>query len=265
MRSQRDIAGTRISLIDVGDGPRTIVALHGFGSDASTSFGPLAERMAAGGYRFIAPDLPGFGRSTRLDPADGRPFSLQNYASFTAALASSLAPGARVALVGHSMGAKIALTAAVQGSETVASVALINPGGFSAGERLLARFGHFPFWYDLLETAPVQRLAHRLGLRAFVSTEEARNRLRDFRTAHRHMDLDATGVRRALRELRQPVVVVWGVDDRMLPRSTPAAVTRSIPRSEVHYIPNAGHAAMVDQPDLVAHALHAFVEVSRAP
>lgn len=85
-----------------GSGPRTAVLLHGMMGDSRTwwQVGPaLAER----GYRAVAVDLPGHGRSPRCDGA--------TVESFVTALLESVPAGPALAM-GHSMGGSI-LAAAV--------------------------------------------------------------------------------------------------------------------------------------------------------
>ncbi|MDQ7910160.1 alpha/beta hydrolase [Phytohabitans sp. ZYX-F-186] len=85
---------------DGGSGAPTVVLLHGQGASAVVWDGVVA---ALPGYRCVAVDLPGHGRSGRLPgyPPD----------AYAAAIAPAL-PAGRLTLVGHSLGGMAALALA---------------------------------------------------------------------------------------------------------------------------------------------------------
>src|SRR5689334_5035644 len=82
-----------------------VLFLHGAGMDRSV-WALQAPRLGGRGLTALVPDLPGHGRSS------GGPLpSIEMLATFAWRLADALDPP-RLALVGHSMGALIALAAA---------------------------------------------------------------------------------------------------------------------------------------------------------
>lgn len=92
-----------------------LVLIHGWSCD-HTAMTPVAEAFPE--RRILCVDLPGHGRS----PA------AENYgieAQASAVLAA--APAERAVLVGHSMGAQIAVEAAVQAPDKVAGLVLLDP------------------------------------------------------------------------------------------------------------------------------------------
>ena len=96
--------GTKLHVESFGAaGAPTIVLTHGWGLNRTVWC--YAERALAQGYRLIAWDLPGTGKSTR--PPDGK-FTLDRFA---AALKTVLVDaGAPAVLVGHSIGGMTTLT-----------------------------------------------------------------------------------------------------------------------------------------------------------
>jgi carboxylesterase len=100
-----------------------VVILHGFTANPIGTR-PLGQRLAAEGYRVEVPCLPGHGTSPR-DLATTR------YADWYGAAArvlDHLGPVAdEVVVVGHSMGATIALDLAARRPDAVAAVVAINP------------------------------------------------------------------------------------------------------------------------------------------
>jgi pimeloyl-ACP methyl ester carboxylesterase len=85
-----------VQVYEWGKGDRTALILHGWGSHAPR-FAPMACALAAQGWRVLAIDAPGHGRST------GRSSSLPQFIEALDAVGARLGP-AQV-LIGHSLGA----------------------------------------------------------------------------------------------------------------------------------------------------------------
>jgi pimeloyl-ACP methyl ester carboxylesterase len=103
------------------------VLLHGGGATA-TAWASVARELS-GRFRVLAPDQPGSpGRST-----SSRPFrTTADQAAWLGELIEALDVGP-VHLVGHSAGAHLALSAALEGSPTPASLSLLDPTACFAG------------------------------------------------------------------------------------------------------------------------------------
>ena len=91
---------------------QTLVFLHGLGGSAR--LWRAVEARLAGRFRLLPIDLPGFGDAASLGPRD--------VAGMAAHVVASL-PGSEVILVGHSMGAKVALAVARAAEDGLAGVA----------------------------------------------------------------------------------------------------------------------------------------------
>ena len=254
------LGAQRVRLSVFGSGDATILALHGFGSTGMATFGELGHNLATAGYRIVVPDLPGFGGSSPIDQP--HPYSLAGYSLFIRQLADELGV-ASAAVIGHSMGGKIALAAAVDDASRFNAVVLINTGGFSFRERILASLGHLSAWYRILDAPIGRRIARGLGL-AHLTTTGARRQVREFRFAHPRMDLRRSGYWARLPDLRAPTLLIWGARDRMLPRSTPASVARALADVSVHYV-EAGHTPAAEQPTIVATSIDIFLRSAGKP
>jgi len=103
-----------LAAIDAGAGP-LVVLLHGVGLRAE-AWGGQIDALVPAGYRVLCPDMPGHGASVFSDPND-----LDDYAATVASLLQEPA-----ILVGHSMGALIALHFAASGHPNVKGVAALN-------------------------------------------------------------------------------------------------------------------------------------------
>ena len=116
-------------------GPRTgppVLLLHGF-PDSAALWRHQVQALAAAGHRVLAPDLRGFGASSR--PADVGAYALPHLvADVTAVLDAAGAP--RAAVVGHDWGAVLAWAftrAAPQRVERLVAVSVGHPRAAAAG------------------------------------------------------------------------------------------------------------------------------------
>lgn len=129
-------AGTVVSVRACGKGP-VIVCLHGIGSGAASWLDTAV--LLAPQARVIAWDAPGYGVSTPLDPLVP---TAADYAARLHALLDALEVQSCV-LVGHSLGALTAASAARSGSglaSRIHQLVLISPAlGYGAPSRAQAR------------------------------------------------------------------------------------------------------------------------------
>ncbi|MBO9445279.1 alpha/beta hydrolase [Ruegeria sp. R14_0] len=103
-----------LAAIEAGQGP-LVMMLHGVGLRAE-AWGAQIDTLSAAGYRVLCPDMPGHG-GTKFRNACG----LEGYACPIKDLIDE-----PVVLVGHSMGALIALFIAASGHKRVKGVAALN-------------------------------------------------------------------------------------------------------------------------------------------
>jgi pimeloyl-ACP methyl ester carboxylesterase len=102
-------------------GAPTAMFWHGLGPLASGAFGrELAPALVHRGWRLLAPDAPGFGRSRAREPAA---YELDALGALLLTLVDR-----PVALIGHSWGASLALAAAARRPELVTALVLFDTG-----------------------------------------------------------------------------------------------------------------------------------------
>lgn len=125
LRSQNQTV--RMAFMDVpAERPngRTVVLLHGKNFPASY-WEPTIRFLSARGYRVIAPDQVGFGKSSK---PTGYQYSFQQLAENTKAVLDS-AGVKQASVVGHSMGGMLATRFALMHPERVERLVLVNPLG----------------------------------------------------------------------------------------------------------------------------------------
>jgi pimeloyl-ACP methyl ester carboxylesterase len=118
-------AAARVGDIEIhstvqGEGPKTIVFVHGWTCDASSWSGQIAE--FAKDYRVVTLDLPGHGGSGA--PGQGE-FSMKLFADAIEAVRAEVGAD-KVVLVGHSMGAAVIRQYAFDHPEHVAGLVAVD-------------------------------------------------------------------------------------------------------------------------------------------
>lgn len=132
--------GLRFSYLEAGSGP-LVLLLHGF-PDTAQTWSALLPRLAAAGYRAVAPALRGY------DPSDLAPdgdYSVLTLAQDMLALATALGEE-QFCLVGHDWGASVAYAAANLAPSRVrklATVSIPHPHAIRPTPALFWRAPHF--------------------------------------------------------------------------------------------------------------------------
>ncbi|BCJ37301.1 hypothetical protein Athai_48040 [Actinocatenispora thailandica] len=134
------VPGGQLTVRVWGEGPRTVLALHGITAN-HLAWQPVADRLPAG-IRLVAPDLRGRGDS----PLPG-PYGMATHADDAVAVLDALGVGSAT-VAGHSMGGFVALVLADRHPERVDRLVLVDggpplpmPPGDTDDERLAAVIG----------------------------------------------------------------------------------------------------------------------------
>jgi pimeloyl-ACP methyl ester carboxylesterase len=242
-------------------GQPEIVLLHGAGMDHSV-WTLQSRSLAHRGRNVLALDLPGHGRS------GGAPLaSVEAIAAWVPRVLDA-AGSERAALVGHSMGALVALAAAASWPDRVRSLVLLGAapsmqvhpdllGAARAGDPAAADF--ITAWGfgrraqlggsqvpGLWMLGGGGRLLRQRGAAAALGV--------DLAACAAYGDALAAAAR-----IGCPALVIAGAQDRMTPPKGGRALAAAIPGCRFLEIPEAGHMMMVEQPD---RALDAIVAAS---
>jgi pyruvate dehydrogenase E2 component (dihydrolipoamide acetyltransferase) len=246
-----------LSYLEMGNPTgETVVFIHGFGADLLTwqlCLVPLAAK-----YRLIALDLPGHGRGAS-DIGDATLAFMTGWLEE----AFNVLDIAAAHVVGHSMGAKIALGFVLSHAARVKSLSLIAPAGLGgefhhdtldaflndAGAEALAHHLLGPKGQNLgpALTASLQNAAadpaRREALKALLGNAKAYG-----------LALSPEGFDWA--SVTCPVQIMWGDHDRLIPIPQSHRLPASAP---LHLIEGAGHLPHMEAPCAVIAYLKDFL------
>jgi pyruvate dehydrogenase E2 component (dihydrolipoamide acetyltransferase) len=246
--------GTDISALVAGaaDAPATLVFIHGLGGSQSTwatVLGNFAES-----YRVLALDLPGHGASSKPSPDEGGDYSLPALAAAVGEVIEKLDLAPAV-LIGHSLGGATALELALARPKLVRGLVLVNSAGLGAevsGDLL-----------DRIEAEPSRDEAKKLLELFFADKRFVLDRGIDDMYANRSAPGADAAVKAAanaafnregqairydarLGELTQPILIVWGEQDAVLPAAHGVAAAKAIPRAWFELLEGVGHVPQIE-------------------
>lgn len=258
------VGRTRIHLVDQGQGTPTLF-LHG-NPDSSDVWNGILPVMSAR-YRCIAPDLPGFGRSTAPKDFD---YSLTGMSRFVDDLVTALGIDKPLNLVVHDIGGPFGLAWAVRHPAKVRSVAITNTV-FASDYRwhLFGRLWRTPLVGELVQALTTRRGFRRELRRAspkltrtqidrtydLITPSVKRMMLRWYRAADpRHFAGWEDELRRVLAS--RPSLVLWADHDPYIERR----FAYSFGADAVEHFPESGHWLPAEEPGRVTARLLRFLD-----
>ncbi len=235
-----------------GEESPPLVLLHGAGG--MHLYWP-AEVRRLPGHCVYALDLPGHGKSELCDGQQ----TIDDYARYIVGWLESIHLR-RAVLVGHSMGAAIAMLLAIHHPEYVVGLALVGAGArLRVHPELLGNAADPTTFYKAADMLVSCSFSPKASPRL---VELASSRMDATRQSVLYGDLlacDRFDVMSQLKDIRQQTLVICGEDDQMTPVRYAQYLAGSISDSRLTIIPNAGHMVMLEQPRHVADRLSAFV------
>lgn len=243
------------------NGQPGILLFHGLGADA-TSWTLQLEPLVDAGFRPLAVDAPGFGKS----PYDGHGWSIQHVVDETAVLLRELKIES-IHVVGISMGGIIAQQLAFDHPEWVEKLVLVNT--FSVlRPRTISRWIYFRLRLLMVQTVGIPRQAKLVARRIFPKSDQEfmRQQLiasisktdpRAYRLALRSLkDFNSSN---RLHSLRMPVLVISGGNDTTVDIKDQKILAQGISGARHVIIPGGGHGVSVDSYETFNQELITFL------
>jgi len=248
----REFQGIRLAHLDVGSGS-PVVFVHG---EPTWSFlwrhvlGPVRDA----GYRCIAPDLPGFGRSDK--PIDMAWYTYDRHAESVLALVDEL-DLRDATIVVHDWGGPIGLRVAVERPDRIARIVVLDTGLFTGHQPMNDAWMAFRAFVERTEDLPVGLLVRRACLNdpgdEVIAAYEAPFPNAAAKAGARAFPLilpltpDAPGasagqrVLDALRGDTRPKLFLWADSDPVLPLETGRRLAAALGGEIDHVIAGASH------------------------
>jgi pimeloyl-ACP methyl ester carboxylesterase/putative sterol carrier protein len=264
--------GKRLSTYAFGEGP-PVVLLHGLAA-TKLSYLPLLPALAKR-HRVIVPDLPGHGESTKRRGS----YTPAAFSRTVLSLMDQLSVD-RAAVIGNSMGGRIALEVAAEAPDRVEALVLLDPAAAGLPFPLYARLlgllptgvGAVPVpWRKRLVVAGIRQLfAHpdRLPRNAYLAGAD--EFIRIYRSGRARVALlaamrgliadepEAFWDRAAATEAR--TLILWGQKDRLVPIRLGRKLARRMPDAELVVLPDVGHVPQFEVPEQTRELVLGFLE-----
>ncbi|HEV2727678.1 MAG TPA: alpha/beta fold hydrolase, partial [Solirubrobacterales bacterium] len=272
---QVDLPGAEaVNYVDIGEG-EPIIFVHGIAG----CWRNWLENIPyfARSHRVLALDLPGFGQS----PMPTWDVSMGNYGRLIHDFCERLGIDRAAALVGNSMGGFIATEAVIEEPERFDRLVLISAAGISfaewqgrpidAASRIVK--AATPFLSGdrrIYLTRPLGRkfafgqlFRNPNKLRPELLSEQVRPGLQAPGFSEALTAIWGYDTRERLPEIEIPTLVVWGLNDRIVPVEAALGYHRLIPKSRLEIFERTGHLPMLERPQRFNPLLDEFIESSR--
>ena len=245
-----DLAEASIAYRRFGsDGPAMLL-IHGFlGSshDFSRIWTTLAET-----HQVIAVDLIGFGLSSKSAELD---YSKKNMADLCSLLMAELG-FSQYSVLGHSMGGEVALHMASQYPSLVDRLILLNSAGVTDIQQGFRPA--LPDWFieGVFKNYLVQRLYFPMTVHERDAADrDTFNRFFFFNSqipastlAKMTRDNDSGSLQHQLGTIAQPVLLIWGAQDRIIPLQQGKLLDSLLPNSRLAVLEGCGHLTFLERP-----------------
>ena len=266
LEGEVDVGSVRTRYLECGSGD-PVIFLHGasLGSSCDVWCDTVGD-YAARGFRSIAPDLPGFGGTLAQD------HSIAYRRTFVLAFMQTL--GLKKAhLVGHSQAGRIVVEIALEHPSSAASALVLGTGsllppdpfrtetaeGDEGGsveptrDEIRALLEENLFHRELA-TDRVIALRHRMSVGAPFSAFLARQRVPREKTG---------GLWRRLIEVRVPLMLLYGRDDRGNAAARAAQAKAMFPSLDIRVLPDCKHLVQWDAREAFAELGASFMTAAR--
>jgi len=283
-----DLGALRVHHMHGGRGP-AVLFIHGLGSSSYMEWRRNLEPAAAR-HRVYAPDLPGYGRTDKPRTR----YTVPYFARFITRYMEDR--GLRsAALVGASLGGRVALEVALEEPRLVRRLVLVNTLGFGRPKVQMTQMAYglvtvprvgeaaMRFTRNALDWASPKVIRRVVG-RFAGSTSDLEKTLDDdylanlremyaqdgFHTAYlstirslvrpRALFGGQHDVTRRLNELKIPVQLIWGADDPLFPLAHAERAQGMIEGCRLAVIKGAGHSPQAERPEEFNRVLHDFLD-----
>jgi haloalkane dehalogenase len=262
----RTFDGLRLAHLDEGEGP-PVIFFHG---EPTWSFlwRKVIPPVRDAGFRCIAPDLPGFGRSDKPTALDW--YSYDRHVEAVAPLLSDLDVREATVVV-HDWGGPIGLRLAAEHPDRIARIVVLDTGLFTGHQKMTDAWIAFRDFVERTEDLPVGFLVKgacarepgdeviaaydapyvnpesKAGARAFPLMLPTSPSMPGAAAGQRVLD--------AMRDDQRPKLVLWADSDPVLTLDTGKRFAAALGTDVAHVIENASHFLQEDAGDEIGRLI----------
>jgi len=264
-----EVEGLHIAYLEGGQGD-VVLLLHGFGANKD-NWTRISKHFTPH-FRVIAPDLPGFGDSSRQPDSN---YTIAAQAVRVHAFVRKLGLQS-FHLGGSSMGGNIAGVYAAQHPENVISLWLVAPGGVASADpsemkRELNAGRPNPLIAESVED--YERLMDFIFVKKPFVPGPILNQLAEEAILNRPLNhyifkqiqeaSNIIGLESALYGSLVPTLIVWGANDRVLHVSGAKILESVMPKAQVAIMEGVGHLPMIEKPRETADIYMSFLRLKK--
>jgi pimeloyl-ACP methyl ester carboxylesterase len=241
-----------------------IVLIHGI-ADRDESWALMIKRLKRAGFHVYAPDLLGYGRSPKPANSD---YSISTQEQFVADFIQAIGLQ-KPDIGGWSMGGWVVLKLALDHPDMVNRVVVYDAAGIrfdGAADR--ASLFHPSTTAEINDLFRTMEPELKYPFPDYIAKDLLRALQNEAPTADKSMasmqsGVDALDTR--LPTLTQPLLIVWGSVDHLLPLSVGQKMHALVPSSELDVVEGCGHLAPKTCSNRVAAATADFLKAKPAP
>jgi 2-hydroxymuconate-semialdehyde hydrolase len=263
-----DAGGIRTSYLEAGSG-ETVLMLHGSGPGVSgtanwqLNIGPLSQR-----FHVLAPDIVGFGATERPDDIV---YSLRSWTDHVWAFLDAHGI-TRTAVVGNSLGGRIALQMATDHPERISRMVLMgSPGvGMTPTEGLAALRAYEPsheamrhLLKNFFAVDPNLITEDLVTIRYEASIADGAYdayRAMFFDPKHKGSELAITA--EEVRAIDTPTLLIHGREDKVVPLAVSVTMLDLLPNADLHVFSRCGHWTQIERADEFSALVATYLERS---
>lgn len=255
--------GTHRIVYNEGGEGEAILMLHGFA--CNKDYWTWMARHMVRSYHVIAPDLPGFGESSKIDDESYDDVSQSvRVRAFADALGLTT-----MHVIGNSMGASIGGKFAVDNPHRTTSLALVDGGAWSAAESDLGKAVRLGEKHPLVVESP-EDVTRAMSF-AYVVPPNIPDPVKGYmarlttRNAPFSMKVGTDqgkkpySLESELSQISAKTLILWGDQDRIVHVANARLLKDGIPDARVVIMENCGHAPQMERPEETAQHYLSFL------
>jgi len=270
------IDGIKIHFVEAGEG-RPLLFLHGLGGTWEDWAANL--QSFAPSYRAMAMDFPGFGDSEKPEVD----YSIEWLTGIVEKFLEERKLE-RVSIVGHSMGALVALKLAARGNSRVQRLIVADAVGIGDKAEFLSYvltkkiMGPDSRWESI---EGVMRDQFKMMIEVFIKVQRPKTSKEFFQSVPKSpvtgnpllpmtpsVQLSASiidfDIRPQLASILQPTLILWGEKDPIAPRADAMYLKSKIPRATLTILEGCGHSPMKEQPERFDREVWKFLQAEES-